>query len=103
MQINYNINMNELLTAILILLIFGGMYFIISAIMKADKKVVAMNNRVDEVKNTDFKILKKTVNILNKVNKYIQFGKIRRIFEIVMTCFSVVNIYMFYKKLTDKK
>ena len=94
--------MNELLIAILILLIFTGMYFFISLILKADKKVLEINDKVSEIKNVDFQKLKKTVDILNKINKYINLGKIKRIFEIVMTAFSVINIYFFYKKLTDK-
>lgn len=94
--------MNELLIAILILLIFTGMYFLISLILKADKKVLEINDKVSEIKNVDFQKLKKTVDILNKINKYINLGKIKRIFEIVMTAFSVINIYFFYKKLTDK-
>ena len=94
--------MNELLTAILIILISSATFFLIVLILKADKKILELNDKVTEVKNTDFKKLKKTVFVVQTINKNIHLGKIKRIFEIVMTSISVFNFIVLIKKISKK-
>ena len=94
--------MNELLIVFFILLISVLMFFSIMAILKADKKVLELNENVSKFKETDFSNLKKTVNSLNSFNKYVKLGKIRRYFEIIMTSITSVNLIVVLKKLYTK-
>ena len=93
--------MNELIIAILIILISFGMFFAIIAILKADKKILELNDKVSDVKNVDFKKFEKVVSVVRKINNTIHLGKVRRIFEIIMTSFSVFNIIFIIKKFSD--
>ena len=95
--------MYELLIAILIILISFGMFYIITLILKADKKVLALNDKIIELKNIDLRNFKKVISIAKAINKNIHLGKIKRIFEIVMTSISVFNIVVLIKKISDRQ
>ena len=95
--------MNELLIAILILLISFAMFETIILILKADKKVIELNDKVTEVKNIDFKKFEKVVSVVNKINNTIRLGTIKKIFEVVMTANTVFSTVIFIKKFSNKK
>ena len=84
--------MSELLTVLLILLISLTMFGLIIAILKADRKVLELNDKVLKVREVDFGELKKIVAFLNTFNKKIRLGKIRYWFDIVTTSIYAVNI-----------
>ena len=94
--------MNELLIAILIILICALMFGAIYLILKANNKVIELNGKVEEFKNTDFSSVKKIVEILNKVNKYVNFGKVKYYFEVFLTTVTAANLVVLIKKLSDK-
>lgn len=94
--------MNEVLIAFLILLISFAMFFSIIGIVKADEKINKFNNEITKFKKTDLSKIKITVKNLSKINKFIKLNKIKKIFEISMTVFSIANIFILYKKLTAK-
>ena len=84
--------MSELLTVFLILLISLTMFGLIIIILKADKKILELNDKVLKVKEVDFGELKKIVAFLNTFNKKVRLGKIKYWFEVVMTSIYAVNI-----------
>ena len=95
--------MNEILIVFLILLISYLMFGTIMLILKADKKLLEINQQVEKIKTTDLKNLRKIVSVLNKINKYVQFDKIKQAFEVAMTMMSAINLLIVLKKLRDKK
>ena len=95
--------MNELLIVFLLLLISAFMFFSISLIMKADKKVLDLNAQVSKFKETDFQKLEKIVTLFNTINKNIKLGKIKQYFEITMTAITTFNLVIILKKLWNKE
>lgn len=94
--------MNELLIVFLLLLISAAMFSLILLILKADRKVLELNNQVTKVKNTDFSNLKKVVAFFNTINKNIKLGKIKYYIEVVLTAISAFNIVLLFKKIYNK-
>ena len=95
--------MNELLIVFFILLVSVLMFFSIMYILKADRKILELNNQVNEFKETDFGKLKKTVAFFNKFNKYVWLGKIKQYFEITMTAITTYSLVVVIKKLWNKQ
>ena len=91
--------MNELLIVILLLLISAAMFGSIALILKADRKVLELNNQVAKVKNIDFNKLKKIVAFFNTINEHIKLGKIKYYIEITLTAVSAVNIVLLFRKI----
>ena len=78
------------------------MFFSILFILNADKKVLEINDKVEKFKKTDFQTLQKTVSVFKKINKYVRLDKIKKYTEIAMTVFSVINLYLLLKKISNK-
>ena len=94
--------MNELLIAFFIILISFAMFFTIIAILNADKKILELNEKISGVKNINFETFNKVINIIQTINEKIHFGKVKRIFEIIMTTISIYNIIFLIKKVREK-
>ena len=93
--------MNELLIAFLILFITAIMLSAVYFILKADKKIVEVNDKVSEFKNTDFVNLRKIIEVLHNINK-VSFGKIKYYIEIGLTAITTTKLVLMIKKLNQK-
>lgn len=94
--------MNELLTAFLILLISVSMFALIMLIIKANKKVIALNNNIESFKQIDLTKFQKAIRFLNKMNTHVRFSKIKHYFEIGLTAISTINLIILFKKISNK-
>ncbi|MBQ7450001.1 hypothetical protein IJS77_01175 [bacterium] len=91
--------MSELLTVFLLILISVSTFGLIILILKADKKVLELNDEVTKVKTIDFTQLKKIVAIFNNINKNFKLDKIKYYIEVAMTVISTVNLIFLIKNI----